>query len=176
MEAPSNNILGFILSELNNNIEIIREQNPQENRENNKCSKEFIDSLEEIEMDKPNISCSICLEEFKIGEKCIKLPCKDQSHYFHNENETCTGIKKWLEKSNTCPVCRSEFPKENNEGPAERNNEETEGQIRNIDNRIQFMLNSVLNQRITILNPQEIIEMEEQRQLDAAIQASLEYQ
>ena len=46
MEAPSNNILGFILSELNNNIEIIREQNPQENRENNKCSKEFIDSLE----------------------------------------------------------------------------------------------------------------------------------
>ena len=176
MEVPQNNILGFILSELNNNIEIIREENPQENRENNKCSKEFIDSLKEIEMDKPNISCSICLEEFKIGDKCIKLPCKDQSHYFHNETETCTGIKKWLEKSNTCPMCRTEFPKENTEESVEENNEEREGQMRNIDNRIQFMLNSILNQRITILNPQEIIEREEQRQLDAAIQASLEDQ
>ena len=38
------------------------------------------------------------------------------------------------------------------------------------------MLNSILNRRITILNPQEIIEMEEQRQLDEAIQASLEDQ
>ena len=45
-----------------------------------------------------------------------------------------------------------------------------------MDNRVQFMLNSMLNQRIRIMNPQEIIEMEEQRQLDAAIQASLEDQ
>ena len=32
MEVPQNNILGYILSELNNNIEIIREENPQENK------------------------------------------------------------------------------------------------------------------------------------------------
>jgi len=175
MEVPQNNILGFILSELNGQMETMIEENlNSEHRENNSCSKEFIDSLEEIEMDKPNISCSICLEEFKIGENCIKLPCKGQSHYFHNETESCTGIKKWLEKSNTCPMCRTEFPKENNE--EESTEENSEEQIRNIDNRIQFMLNSILNQRITILNPQEIIEREEQRQLDAAIQASLEDQ
>ena len=34
----------------------------------------------------------------------------------------------------------------------------------------------ILNNNIRILSPQEIIEMEEQRQLEAAIQASLEEQ
>ena len=100
----------------------------------------------------------------------------DADHYFHNENDTCTGIKKWLEKSNTCPICRTEFPKENLTETINEDIEEEERIIRDMDNRVQFMLNSMLNQRIRIMNPQEIIEMEEQRQLDAAIQASLEDQ
>tara|TARA_B100001123_G_C15337318_1_gene1033334 strand:+ start:1953 stop:2480 length:528 start_codon:yes stop_codon:yes gene_type:complete len=175
MEVP-NNILRFILSELNGQIENIREETNATNATNSRASKEFIDSLEEIEMDKPNITCSICLEEFKIGDKCLRLPCKGQSHYFHNENDTCTGIKKWLEKSNTCPICRTEFPKENLTETINEDIEEEERIIRDMDNRVQFMLNSMLNQRIRIMNPQEIIEMEEQRQLDAAIQASLEDQ
>jgi len=161
-------ILGMILSELNSEIENINEQNEQ--NEPNKTSKAFIDSLEEIEMDKPNITCSICLDEFKLGDKCIQLPCKDHSHYFHNEKENCLGIKKWLHKSNTCPVCRTEFPKEESNIP-----ETNQGNIvRQLDNRAQFILNSILYRRLP--GPQRIIEMEEQRQLDAAIQASLEEQ
>ena len=39
--------------------------------------------------------CTICLEEFQKGEKCIRLPCQEP-HYFHTNNEHCLGIKKWL--------------------------------------------------------------------------------
>ena len=85
-----------------------------ENTENTSTKKEFIDSLERIENDKEDLQCSICLEEFKIGEKCIKLPCKDHPHYFHKGNDKCPGIMEWFKKSNTCPVCRSEFPCEEN--------------------------------------------------------------
>tara|TARA_B110000902_G_C14146474_1_gene527815 strand:+ start:35 stop:583 length:549 start_codon:yes stop_codon:yes gene_type:complete len=182
MEGPPRNILSFILSELNSQIELGRE-NIQENIQENKTektSKEFIEALEEIEMDKPDISCSICLEDFNLGDKCIKLPCKDHPHYFHNEKENCMGIKKWLEKSNTCPVCRTEFPKES-EHETTRGEEETEGTeedriIQDMDNRVQFLLNSVLSQGMRVINPRELIEMEEQRQIDLAIRTSLEDQ
>jgi hypothetical protein len=176
MEEP-NNILSFILSELNNQIELSRE-NIQENIRENKpemTSKEFIESLEEVEMEKSDISCSICLEEFELGDKCIKLPCKDHPHYFHNEKENCMGIKKWLAKSNTCPVCRTEFPKES-EGQETTLNDEEERILQDMDNRVQFLLNSVLTQGMGVINPQELIEMEEQRQINAAIEASLEDQ
>ena len=88
----------------NNNI--FESENPQG------ASGEFISSLKELPIDKENITCSICLEEFKKGEKCIELPCKDNHHYFHSGNDNCPGIIEWLNKSNTCPLCRTEFPKE----------------------------------------------------------------
>jgi len=158
------NILSFILSELNSQIELDR-GNIQEN-ETEKTSKEFIESLEEIEMNKSDISCSICLEDFNVGDKCIKLPCKDHPHYFHNEKENCMGIKKWLMKSNTCPVCRTEFPKGTDTDISEE-------LIQDMDNRAQLLLNSILYRGIRVINPQELIEIEEHRQLDAAIEASL---
>ena len=181
MEEPPHNILRFILSELNSQIELSRENIQENNRENkpDKTSKEFIESLEEIEMDKPGISCPICLEDFNLGDKCIKLPCKDHPHYFHNEKENCMGIKKWLEKSNTCPVCRTEFPKESETETTEGGNEEDSEEeriIQDMDNRVQFLLNSVLNQDMRVINHQELIEREEQRQIDLAIQSSLEDQ
>ena len=75
------------------------------------ASVEFIQSLKESTIDQDNITCSICLEGFKENEKCIQLPCKDNPHYFHAGNENCPGIIEWLNKSNTCPLCRTEFPK-----------------------------------------------------------------
>jgi len=173
MEGPPHNILRFILSELNNQIEL-NQRNLQETRPE-KASSEFIESLEEIEMDKPNISCSICLEDFELGDKCVGLPCKDHPHYFHTEKVNCMGIKKWLEKSNTCPVCRTEFPKES-EGQETALNGSEERLVQDMDNRVQFLLNSVLTQGMRVINPQELIEMEEQRQINAAIEASLEDQ
>ncbi len=145
---------------------IIRELNEEE--ENNTteggqepAQKEFVDSLEEIEMKEENITCSLCLEEFQLNEKCIRLPCKDNPHYFHSGNENCPGILKWFQKSNTCPVCRHEFPKEE---PVP-------------NNRI-IVFNSNQNNNpispnfITMLR-NEILRREEERQVELAIQASL---
>ena len=88
------------------------------NENNQNTSREFINNLEEIDITDEIIEkyseCSICLESFKKGDKCIKLPCEDNPHYFHANNDNCPGIKNWLETNNTCPLCRTEFPKENN--------------------------------------------------------------
>lgn len=51
--------------------------------------------------------CSICKEIPTKGDTVTELPCK---HSFHFE---C--IKPWLGKHNTCPLCRHELPKEENE-------------------------------------------------------------
>uniref|UniRef100_A0A6C0FF91 RING-type domain-containing protein n=1 Tax=viral metagenome TaxID=1070528 RepID=A0A6C0FF91_9ZZZZ len=89
---------------------------------NNGVSEEFKNNLEEIVADEEFISkekqCSICLDEFKLGDKYIRLPCQteneDEKHIFHSGNDTCSGIKPWLERNNTCPMCRTEFPKDEN--------------------------------------------------------------
>ena len=93
---------------------------------NNGVSEEFKNNLEEHIVDeeflKNEKQCSICLDEFQIGDKYIILPCSnsdagdnsDDNHVFHSGDETCSGIKPWLERNNTCPMCRKEFPKSNN--------------------------------------------------------------
>ena len=69
---------------------------------------------EEMEITQEDIdnklSCSICLDEFKLGEKVHELPCKPNKHYFHVKNKNCDGIKPWLSHNNTCPMCRFELP------------------------------------------------------------------
>jgi hypothetical protein len=42
------------------------------------------------------LQCSVCLEEFRLGEQLRVLPCK---HLFHQK---C--IDDWLTNANTCPV------------------------------------------------------------------------
>lgn len=44
--------------------------------------------------------CPICLENFKLEEKVMLLPC---NHLYH---ECC--VKLWFERQNHCPVCRQE--------------------------------------------------------------------
>ena len=93
------------------------------NRETNQetvrgVSEEFVNTLEEVnvtqDMLEQGLECSICLEAFKENDKCVKLPCTDHPHYFHygHEGSECSGIKPWLQRNNTCPVCRTEFPME----------------------------------------------------------------
>ena len=181
------NILNSIIQELNNDLEQVMENQGGETQENQgeqednykPATKEFIDSLEEVEIDRDDITCSICLEEFQKGEKCIRLPCQEP-HYFHANNEHCLGIKKWLEKSNTCPMCRTEFP------CVESSHVEQPRQVINIeeiDQRLETVLNGILQRETTqlprhihIFSPTGLIQREEERQLQAAIQASLEDQ
>jgi len=82
-----------------------------------KCSVSFINDLETITITDSdidnNMCCAICQDEFKLGDKAIKLPCSD-SHYFHysSDKELCGGILPWFENNNSCPICRTEFPEE----------------------------------------------------------------
>jgi len=84
-------------------------------------SEEFKNNLEEHTADEEFIKnekqCSICLDEFKLGDKYIILPCtrgeSEENHVFHSGDETCSGIKPWLDRNNTCPMCRKEFPTDN---------------------------------------------------------------
>ncbi len=61
------------------------------------CSKRFIEQL--VETSKEELDCGICLEKCK--EKSVGLIC---FHWFHKK---C--VVPWLEVTNTCPMCRTEF-------------------------------------------------------------------
>ena len=84
------------------------------------CSGKFVDKLEKVIITNEDIDndlhCAICQDSFKLDENIIKLPCKDP-HYFHYESskEECGGILPWFKENNSCPICREEFPQENND-------------------------------------------------------------
>jgi hypothetical protein len=170
VNRQGDNLISFILRELNN-VEMDDNQNEEEIKVS---SDEFIESLKIEENQNEDITCSICLEDIKKGDKCITLPCKDHPHIFCANNETCPGIISWLKKSNTCPVCRTEFPHKTN-GSEQINEEqnESEPQVQENGNIIRVngnMIIQLINSRFNINN---LIEREEERQLEYAIQASL---
>ncbi|KAI8578175.1 hypothetical protein K450DRAFT_248467 [Umbelopsis ramanniana AG] len=43
-------------------------------------------------------SCAVCKEDYRMGERALKLPCY---HVYHRD---C--IKPWLKRKKTCPLCR----------------------------------------------------------------------
>lgn len=51
-----------------------------------------------------NNGCAICTDSFAVDDKAMRLPCK---HAYHKD---C--IVRWLNKSNTCPLCREKLPEE----------------------------------------------------------------
>ena len=187
----------------NDNI-LLRNEIENINHSNIGCSEEFVNNLDEFIVDeeflKKDLQCSICLDEFKKDDKYILLPCSDNNnenndnHIFHSGCETCSGIKEWLKRKNTCPMCRTEFPKENTTNepilsgsgrtsdifqsvtlhtsfiPPVNNTEpniEEENIIpnpNNLENRISNIITSYIN---------EIIQNDEQRNIQLAIEASL---
>lgn len=94
----------------------------------------FMNNLETLVITESDLAkqlhCAICQENFKQGEKIIKLPCKDGPHYFHcnMDKDICEGILPWLEKNNTCPICRHEFPKLDIENSQQENQESSENE------------------------------------------------
>jgi len=96
-------LLRRVLREQNVQLDLPIEELLEEHLTAPPASREFIASLTTVTgmSDK----CSICLLELDNGEISKKLPCR---HCFHGE---C--IIPWLKKTNSCPVCRQEFPTDN---------------------------------------------------------------
>jgi hypothetical protein len=110
-EGSMENIINYIMANDNN-----RYGNPP-------ASKKAVDSLEKINIEeeymkkikasKAEPSCSVCKDEYEIGQNIIHLPCK---HTFHDE---C--IQPWLKERNSCPTCRHELPTDDPDYEARKN-------------------------------------------------------
>lgn len=90
------------------------------NTERPPAAKEVIQSLikeviAENDMIKfKELECAICKDDYKVGDVVSKLPC---GHYHHID---C--IVLWLNKQNTCPVCRFELKTDDTIYEQSRNN------------------------------------------------------
>ncbi|KAK7071665.1 hypothetical protein SK128_025825 [Halocaridina rubra] len=65
------------------------------------ASKTFVNTLKTSKVTENAGQCAVCLKEWVKGD-FNTLPCK---HRFH---PSC--IIPWLEKTNSCPMCRHELP------------------------------------------------------------------
>jgi E3 ubiquitin-protein ligase RNF115/126 len=65
------------------------------------AQKEAVEAMPRVKIEEI-VGCSVCLEDFNIGDEAREMPCK---HCFHHD---C--IVPWLEIHSSCPVCRYEMP------------------------------------------------------------------
>ncbi|XP_018327573.1 E3 ubiquitin-protein ligase RNF181-like [Agrilus planipennis] len=66
------------------------------------ASIEAVNNLPEVSINEEGKQCPVCLKDYEKGSSAVKMPC---DHLFHPE---C--IKRWLTKTNSCPLCRHELP------------------------------------------------------------------
>ena len=137
---PNNFLIDFVLNLINMEYEEEEIENILNyimNNDTNRygsppASKSEIDKLNKYILTKEKLDnygneniCSVCKEEFQIGNECMDLPCK---HYFHKD---C--LMPWLNQHDSCPICRFELKTEDEDYEKmkrERNNRNNE----NIDN------------------------------------------
>ena len=152
-----------LINMLNQHSDILNRSFNDQGGCNKPCSGSFVKELEKVIITNENVDnglcCAICQEEFKMGERAIRLPCKDP-HYFHCETseDICGGIIPWLKDNNSCPVCREEFPEEesNSDIPIPNGNfDDIENDIEN-DNQSEQEINDTVDniiQRLFTIRP-----------------------
>ncbi|KAL1370593.1 hypothetical protein AAHE18_01G071900 [Arachis hypogaea] len=67
-----------------------------------KISKIIITSDNNVDASGEKVSCSVCLQDFQIGETVRSLP-----HCHHMFHQPC--IDKWLIRHGSCPLCRRDL-------------------------------------------------------------------
>ena len=70
------------------------------------ASKQFIADLKKCDDFKETEKCCICLKQF-VANETVKVDC---GHKFHVQ---C--LTPWLQLHNSCPLCRTEFPTDDEE-------------------------------------------------------------
>jgi hypothetical protein len=50
-------------------------------------------------------TCCVCLQDLEDGDRIHELSC---GHRFHRASRKCPGVKPWLRKRGTCPLCRQQ--------------------------------------------------------------------
>lgn len=113
---PNNRLVEFVTNLINSeyeNDEIENILNYIFNNDNNRygsppAAKSEIKKLNKYTLTKDKLykfgnenTCSVCKEDFIIGNKMMDLPC---NHYFHEE---C--LMPWLDQHDSCPICRFEL-------------------------------------------------------------------
>ncbi|MBE3111506.1 MAG: hypothetical protein IMZ46_13550 [Acidobacteria bacterium] len=100
-------------------ISNLMEANPQSNAAP-PATEDAMAKLERKKMDETmrtkeggKVECTVCIDEVKIGDEVIFLPCK---HWFH---EAC--VTMWLKEHNTCPICRTPIEAGGGNGTGNRN-------------------------------------------------------
>ena len=154
------NIMSFIeLLNRINNTNILDASFHDQGNTNKPCSASFVDKLEKViitneDVDN-NLCCAICQDRFKLGEKVIKLPCKDP-HFFHYEanEDDCGGILPWLKDHNSCPICRQEFPEQESEDipVPDENFDEVVEENQDSNNDIPLTVEQIIEQVINRMN------------------------
>nr|CAD7438727.1 unnamed protein product [Timema bartmani] len=76
------------------------------------ASKDIVKNLKEKEISSSDDKCPVCLKLHSLGEVVKVLPC---NHSFHS---AC--ILPWLEKTNSCPLCRHQLPTDDEDYEAYR--------------------------------------------------------
>ena len=162
-----------LLNNIDNIDDVITESMESKDKKKPMC-KEYRSKLIERDINDTDISeslsCAICQEEFKIGEKALELPCKEGSHFFHTKNDDeCPGIYPWIDEKNTCPVCRDfhersepDLNQNLNQKPGQDEEEENEEEgdrvpiipllSANITN-IPFANNTIIQEPVRLINP-----------------------
>lgn len=89
--------------------------NHEESQGPSPASGEAVQSLERIKITTETVingdpKCPICMSYYVPDDDLIKMPCQ---HLFHDE---C--LIQWLNRNNTCPICRLELPVSEGSGQA----------------------------------------------------------
>ncbi|KAE8745377.1 E3 Ubiquitin-Protein Ligase [Frankliniella occidentalis] len=71
------------------------------------ASKKAVEDLKVSTVQREGDQCPVCLKNFDKGEQVKEMPCQ---HSFH-----LGCILPWLQKTNSCPLCRHELPTDDEE-------------------------------------------------------------
>nr|DAD32751.1 TPA_asm: hypothetical protein HUJ06_011602 [Nelumbo nucifera] len=78
-------------------IGLMRDTHTMVERSNNGGTNSM--SLDDLEKGSIPVNCVVCLESFKVGDKCRLLPCR---HEFH-----ANCVDSWLLKTPIFPICET---------------------------------------------------------------------